>query len=212
MRVLLAAAAALIIAVPASAGIITSHLSSDADMIAAIRNVAAVAEGRIGDLGGVATFELDIGDDTGNPASTAQHAWQNGVSEPFALAYDPGTNLMSFTLDGKTLTYSPALSFREIFVRTRAVNDGSSVHVRDLVINGESVEDFASAAGPDGLDILAISGVELYEGFTMTGTANLAWTETPPTNSRLAFQIKIGDAPTVPVEASTWGKIKSLFR
>lgn len=198
--------------VPASAQIVTSHLSSDADMLAAIQNIAAVAEGRIGDRGGAATFELDLGDDTGNPSSTAQHVWQSGLAEPFTLAYDPGTNVMSFTLGGKTLTYSPGLSFREIFVRTRAVDDGTGVEVYDLFIDGEAVGDVSATTGVGGLDILAISGIDIYQGFTMTGTAALTWTGTPPTNSRLAFQIKIGDAPTVPVDESSWGKIKSLYR
>jgi hypothetical protein len=212
MRVLLAAAAALMFAITSSAEIVTSHLSSDADMLAAIENVAAVAEGRIGDRGGAATFELDLGDDTGNPATTAQHAWQSGAAEPFTLAYDAGMNVMSFTLAGKTLTYSPGLSFREMFVRTRAVDAGTSVEVYDLVINSEAVGDVSSATGAGGLDILAISGIDLYQGFTMTGVAVLTWSGTPPTQSRLAFQIKIGDAPTVPVDESTWGQIKSLFR
>ncbi|UCG51588.1 MAG: hypothetical protein JSW58_15600 [Candidatus Latescibacterota bacterium] len=134
------------------------------------------------------------------------------MAEPFTLAYDSGTNEVSFTLGGKTLFYQPGLSFREVFVRTRAVDDATSVEVFDLVIDGENVGDLSAAFGPNGLDILAISGVELYDGFTMTGVAVLTWTGSPPTQSRLAFQIKIGNAPTVPVEETTWGRIKGLYR
>ncbi len=198
-------------AAPVVAAIVTSHLASDAEMLGAAENFAFVAEGRIGDLGGAATFELDLGDDTGNPYTVEQYAWQSGVEEPFVLTYVKATNVVSYTLGGKTLTYSPGLSFQEIFVRARAVNDGTSVEVYDLILNGEAVGDASSAFGPDGLDILAISGVELYDGFTLTGTARLTWTGSPPTQSRLAFQIKVGSAPTVPVEDSSWGKVKSLY-
>jgi hypothetical protein len=196
----------------ASAEIVISHLNSDAAMLAVLKNVAFIAEGRIGDLGGAATFELDLGPDTGNPSSTEQYGWQSGVAEPFTLSYDHGTGVVTFTLGGKTLTYNPGMSFREIFVRTRAVNDLTSVQVCDLVLNGVNVGDISSTTGPDGLDILAISGIEIYNGFTLTGTAVLSWEGQAPTLSRLAFQIKVGNAPSVPVERSTWGNIKGLYK
>ncbi len=201
---------ALLAAYPASAGIVTRHVATDAEMLSYIQNISVVAEGRIGDRGGAATFELDLGDNTGNPAVTAQCPWQSGVVEPFTVGYDKVTNVATFTLGGHVLTYSPAVSFREFFVRTRAVEVGTSVQVYDLVLNGQNVGDTSAAMG-DGLDILAVSGVDLYQGFTLTGVAVLSWTGTPPTQSRLAFQIKVGNAPTVPVEDTSWGRIKSLY-
>ena len=199
-------------ALPVSAGIVTRHVGTDAEMLSYIQNIAFVAEGRIGDRGGAATFELDLGDNTGNPATTAQYAWQSGVAEPFTISYNKITNVVTFTLGGRVLTYSPAVSFKEFFVRTRAVDANTSVQVYALVLNGVSVGDLSAATGPDDLDILAVSGVDLYQGFTLTGVAVLTWTGTPPTQSRLAFQIKVGNAPTVPSEESTWGKIKGLYQ
>jgi hypothetical protein len=199
-------------ALPVSAGIVTRHVATDAEMLSYIQTIAFVAEGRIGDRGGAATFELDLGDNTGNPATTAQYAWQSGVAEPFTVSYNKITNVATFTLGGRVLTYSPAVSFKEFFVRTRAVDANTSVQVYDLVLNGLSVGDLSAAAGPDDLDILAVSGVDLYQGFTLAGNAVLIWTGTPPTQSRLAFQIKVGNAPTVPSEESTWGKIKGLYQ
>jgi hypothetical protein len=73
------------------------------------------------------------------------------------------------------------------------------------------VGDLSAASGPDGLDILAVSGIDLSQGFTLTGVAVLTWTGSAPTQSRLAFQIKIGNAPTVPAEKNTWGKIKGIY-
>lgn len=198
-------------ALPASADIVTRHVATDAEMLSYIQNIAFVAEGRIGDRGGAATFELDLGDNTGNPATTAQYPWQSGVVEPFTLVYDKVANVATFTLGGRVLTYSPSVSFKECFVRARAVDANTSVRVYDLVLNGESLGDLSAATGADGLDILAVSGVDLSQGFTLTGIAVLTWTSAPPTQSRLAFQIKIGNAPTVPAEKSTWGNIKGMY-
>ena len=213
MRTTIAIALLIVLAaLPVSAGIVTRHVGTDAEMLSYIQTIAFVAEGRIGDRGGAATFELDLGDNTGNPATTAQYAWQSGVAEPFTISYNKITNVVTFTLGGRVLTYSPAVSFKEFFVRTRAVDANTSVQVYALVLNGVSVGDLSAATGPDDLDILAVSGVDLYQGFTLTGVAVLTWTGTPPTQSRLAFQIKVGNAPTVPSEESTWGKIKGLYQ
>ena len=213
MRTTIAIALLIVLAaLPVSAGIVTRHVATDAEMLSYIQTIAFVAEGRIGDRGGAATFELDLGADTGNPATTAQYAWQSGVAEPFTVSYNKITNVATFTLGGRVLTYSPAVSFKEFFVRTRAVDANTSVQVYALVLNGVSVGDLSAATGPDDLDILAVSGVDLYQGFTLTGVAVLTWTGTPPTQSRLAFQIKVGNAPTVPSEESTWGKIKGLYQ
>jgi len=211
MRTLVIASLVILASVPASAGIVTRHVATDAEMLAYIQNIAFVAEGRIGDRGGVATFELDLGDDTGNPYTTAQYPWQSAVAEPFTVTYNNPTNVATFTLGGKTLTYSPGVSFKEFFVRTRATELNSSIQVYDLVLNGVSVGDISSATGP-GLDILAVSGVDLFQGFTLTGIAVMTWTGTPPSQSRLAFQIKVGNAPTVPAEETSWGRIKGLYQ
>lgn len=211
MRTVTAAFFMLLLSVPLSADIVVRHVATDAEMLYYIQNVNVVAEGRIGDRGGAATFELDLGDDTGNPAATAQYNWQSAAAEPFSVSYDPVANLATFVLGGRTLVYSPANTFREFFVRTRAVDAFTSVQVYDLVLNGESIGDVSSAAGPDGLDILAVSGVNLSQGFTLTGVAVLTWGATAPTQSRLAFQVKIGNAPSVPVESTTWGRVKGLY-
>jgi hypothetical protein len=189
-----------------------SHLATDADLLALISDTIFVAEGRIGDLGGAATFELDLGQSTAAPYTTAQHPWTSGTVEPFTLAYNAGTGLVTFSIGGKVLTYTtPFPMFGDIFVRTRAVDTDRSVIVGDLVLNGQSVGDVSSAAGP-GLDILWISGAALSNGFTLTGTATLAWSGAPPTQSRLAFQIKVAKLAVVGAAAESWGGIKALYR
>ena len=49
------------------------------------------------------------------------------------------------------------------------------------------------------------------DGFTLTGDATLTWQGSPPSQSRLAFQIKVGNAPTVAVEEETWSAVKGLY-
>lgn len=207
-RVLAAAAIALTIPAVVSSAITTSHIPSDAELVAMLSDTMFVSEGRIGDLGGAATFELDLGQDTGAPFVTAQYDWQSGVTEPFSISYDAGTSMVTFILGGVTLTYTtPWFDFDQVFVRTRAVNEGSSVTVSDIVIDGESVMDQSQATG-NGLDNLWIQGAILNDGFTLTGNAVLTWTGAAPTQSRLAFQIKVGKLGIVSTEESSWGRIK----
>ena len=200
---------------PGAAELITSHLDNDADLIALLPadNIAFVAEGRIGDLGGAATFELDLGQSTAAPSVTAQYGWQSGVVEPFTLNYDNNLNTVEFTLGGNTLVYIPDRAFTEVFVRTRAVYEGTAVTVSDMVLDGEPVMDLSTATGAGGLDILRIEGAILWDSFTLTGNAVLSWTGTPPHQSNLAFQIKVGtpDSSTA-TEPSTWGLVKRLYR
>jgi hypothetical protein len=189
-----------------------SHLATDAELLALISDTIFVAEGRIGDLGGAATFELDLGQSTAAPNTTAQYPWINGAVEPFTLTYNSGTGLITFTLGGKVLAYTtPFPMFGDIFIRTRAVDADRSVMVGDLVLNGGSVGDVSSAVGP-GLDILWISGAPLSNGFILTGTATLAWIGPAPTQSRLAFQIKVAKLSVVGTEDESWGGIKALYR
>ncbi|UCF05531.1 MAG: hypothetical protein JSV33_00400 [bacterium] len=196
----------------ASADLVTTHISSDAELVEFLSDTMFVCEGRIGDLGGAQTFELDLGHETGNPAQTADYAWQSGVVEPFSLTYDGGTGLVTFSLGGVTLYYTtPYFDFEVVFVRTRAVDDGTSMVVTDLVLDGESVNDSSIAVGPNGLDILLIVGGELNDGFTVTGSATLSWTGSPPTHSRLAFQVKVAKLAQIGIEAGSWSAVKKAF-
>lgn len=93
----------------ASAQIVTRHVPDDATLSTLLPTPAFVAEGRIGDRAGVATFKLDLGPDTSRPAVTSQHSWQSGVPEDFTLSYD-GVGLVTFSLRGHTLEYGFGLT------------------------------------------------------------------------------------------------------
>jgi hypothetical protein len=203
-------AALIAIAIPAGAQLMTQHLTSDAEMLSALSDTLFVGEGRIGDGLSAATFEIDLGGDTGSPATTAQYGWPNGTAVSWTLTYDNVTDLVTFTVDGISLSYvTPLDGFTDVFVRTRAVDAGTDILVDDLVLDGEVVTDQSQATG-DGLDILWISGGTLFNGFTMTGRATMTWTGAMPTQSRLAFQLKVGSLKPVRIDGS-WGRMKNYF-
>jgi hypothetical protein len=200
-----------IIANPASAGLTVLHIATDAEMLELLSDTLFVGEGRIGDGWGAATFEIDLGGDTGNPAMTAQYGWPNGTPVPWELTYDAMTNLVTFTVDGIALSYSTPLDgFTDVFVRARAVNVDSDILVDNLVLDSESIGESSQATG-DGLDILWISGATLSDGFAMTGHTTMAWAGTMPTQSRLAFQIKVGKLKPLRTDEITWGRLKKMF-
>jgi len=195
------------------ADLVTSHLT-DQQMLQLMpeSELSFTGEGRIGDRGGAATFELDLGRTTAAPSQTAQYDWRTGVAEPFSLSYDAFTNRVTYTLGGVTLTYQPDRFFNDVFVRTRATQGGSVAVVQDLVLEGMAVGDVSQAAGPDATDVLRISGGSLYDGFSLTGTAVLTWQAPAPTQSNLAFQIKVGAVPVNPIDEITWGRLKALYK
>ena len=196
---------------PVQAEIVTKHVATDAEMLGYISDTLFVAEGRIGDLGGYATFELDVGSDTGDPSQTENYAWQSGATEPFTVSYDPLTSVVTFSLGGKTLSFTtPYFDFDQIFVRTRAVNAGSSVEIKDIALDGAAINDHSYADGNTGLDILWILGADLNDGFVFQANAVLSWEGAPPTQSRLAFQVKVGKLGMVAGEDFSWGSIKNL--
>ena len=191
------------------------HLESDEELLEILpeENVAFVAEGRIGDLSGSATFELDLGPSVGAPAVTDQHDWQSGVTEVFSLTYDKTWNRVDFTIGEKTLQYTPDQLFMEIFVRAWAEDSGTSISLEDLTLNGESVPATCEAVGGAGLDILRIRGGTLLDGFVFTGTATMEWSASPPTESRLSFQVSGGSPDTQVATAKvTWGQMKNRYR
>lgn len=186
------AVATLLFAGSASACPSAAHVATDQELNDLLDGLAVVAEG---------------------PSQQEQYDWSSGVVEPFTLTYDSGTNTATYSLGGKALQYQPLLGFKEMFIRCRAVNTNTTITVNNLVLNGCAVADHSSADGNgSGLDILALTGEELDAGFTLTGDATLTWQGSPPTQSRLAFQIKVGNAPTVSVEPSTWSRMKRGYR
>jgi len=171
-----------------------NRLSSDNEMNELLGDIAFVAEGRIGDRGGFATHELNLHEsDPGDPQVTDQFDWLSGVPEPFELVYDAAASLVNFTVGDRTLTQTYDNPFSDFFLRTRATQEGSSMRLGNLQLDGVDIDGESHAiADTGGLDILRISDVT--GSFQLLGESTMTWQETPPVQSQLAFQIKVAEA------------------
>ncbi|MBN1343196.1 MAG: PEP-CTERM sorting domain-containing protein [Phycisphaerae bacterium] len=198
---LAAAVLVLLVVTPAGAGIITTEHFTDADFAALVLedDIAFVAEGRIGNSALDGDHEFDLGPSTAAPYATDQFVWPGETPVQFALTYDEILNRVSFTVGGHTLSYTPQETFTDLFIRTRAVNDDTSIVIDDLVLDGAPIIDTSSAFGVGtGADVLHIAGADLMDGFTLTGRSTMRW-QSRPSRSRLAFQIKAAKAEESPV-------------
>jgi LPXTG-motif cell wall-anchored protein len=178
----------------------TLHFSDDQSLIAALpdSNIEFVAEGRIGDMSGNATHELNIHTPTYNIEDDFWNFdWRNnGVPVPFELDYDGST--VTFTVDGEELTYANVTpgQITDMIIRTRATENNSGIMVNNLYLDGQPVGDNSVAvANGNGRDILWLREFDLTDGFTLTGQSVMYWTdEFEPSQSKLAYQIKLGHA------------------
>ncbi len=176
------------------------HLEGDSDLIEALpeSEIEFVTEGRIGDLGGNATHELNIHTP---PYVIEDDYWNlnwsnNGVPMPFEIIFD-GTTL-TYETGGQILTYVPESvdEIYDIMIRTRATKPNSGVMINNLKLNGTPVPYTSVAVGnSDGIDVLWMHNYNLTAGFTLEGESVMYWTEKDkPKNSHLAYQIKFGNA------------------
>lgn len=164
-----------------------------------------VGEGRIGDLGGNATFEMDVGPTTAAPADTANFPWVNGTAAVFDFDWDGAT--ASLTFDGTTVSYQPGPgSFDAIIVRAFAQRDGSSVNLSSFQADGMPYAPGVFAEGPNGTALLQIT--DIGTPFSITGGATLVWdNQDVPRNSQLAFQFKVVTLVPAPGSAVVLGLI-----
>ncbi|MBD2771675.1 choice-of-anchor W domain-containing protein [Iningainema tapete] len=169
-----------------------------------------VSEGRIGDRGGSATYELSINNDVklgGLPVEQRQFNWVNGQAVDFSLQYTG--SVVNYIVGGQTLS-STAFSgpVSEIFLRTFAMND-STATLSNLVFDGVGIENLSSSATGSNQDVDYFQISNISTPFLLTGKTTLSWTgATPPKNSQLAYQIKVGNTPSQSVpEPGTVGAI-----
>lgn len=152
----------------------------------------AVTEGRIGNNAMSGTWEMAIWQQggVGTPQTTAQKAWTNGADVGFTLAYD-GVDTITYTIGGTSISWNNlAGPFTDIFIRTRSATD-SSVSLTDLDLDGFSIGNLSSS-GNGVVNYLRIQNNSANFGaFTLTGTQNFSWTGAQPSNSALAYQIKL---------------------
>ncbi|MBK1990103.1 PEP-CTERM sorting domain-containing protein [Sphaerospermopsis aphanizomenoides BCCUSP55] len=170
-----------------------------------------VAEGRIGNNAGNGTQELSINRDVraaekpGQPIIQDQLTWGNGKLWDFKLQYD-GSKVTYEIFESGNSAAAKILSTTEftgpatdIFLRTRARDNttsttSNSITLSDLVFNGTSIGNLSSVgSATKDIDYLHLSNITT--NFTLTGKTSFSWTGATPTNSNLAFQIKVGTSP-----------------
>lgn len=191
-----------IVAIPSvsSAQTFTVTPSSDAEVNSA--TIASVAEGRIGDLLGAATFEVDLGQNTAQPVQKQQFNWSNGTALPFVVTYN-GSQFTYKVGGNPVLNYTPTTPFTTIYIRTNAVKTGSSVAVASCTLNGESLPLLAlssvGATSPQ-VKVFKITGLSSNQPFTLSCLTQMDWQgqpqvlgdQTAPHQSQLSYQVKVG--------------------
>ena len=136
---------------------------------------------------------------TMNPATQLGQKWTTGKAEDFSLNYN-GSELV-YTIAGQTTRQAFTGGLTDMLLRTRAESNSSvslsGLKLMDNLGNLKASYAQQGSAGTTGSDIdyLQISG--LKAGFTLTGQTTFNWTGTPPNNSNLALQWKIGSTPDV---------------
>ncbi|MEL7037285.1 MAG: choice-of-anchor W domain-containing protein [Cyanobacteria bacterium J06592_8] len=179
--------------------------------------IDVAAEGRIGDLSGAAEHEFNIHYDNPSggqtvPTEYRRYDWVSGKGEDFSLSYLD--DILTYEIGGETLTYNMSNNslFNDLFIRTTARKQGSSVVVDNLFLDGTAIDgdsSFACEASRCGYwnssEYLWLS--DLGDSFTLTGTTTMSWLgnakrlsdRTAPHRSELAFQLKLGNVEKPPV-------------
>lgn len=180
--------------------------------------IGVAAEGRIGDLSGAAEHEFNIHFDNGSggqivPTEYRRFDWESGKAEDFTLTFE--NDLLTYEIGGRTLTQTVTDNFNDLFIRTTARKQDSSVLVNNLFMNGVEVGgtssfacDIARCGYYDSSQYLHLT--DIGENFTLTGTTTMSWVgnakrlsdRTAPHRSELAFQVKLGNKVETPEPAS----------
>jgi hypothetical protein len=157
-----------------------------------------VAEGRMGDNKATSgNHEIDILQDTKvsfTPVVKGDRVWKSGELVDFVLEYTGNT--VNYTVGNQLLTSTKFVgAISDIFLRTNASPIGGKTLLKNLVFNGTSIGNLeSSAVTARDTDYLQLS--KINTPFRLTGQTSFSWTSAKaPTNSNLAFQIKVGNSP-----------------
>ena len=192
--------------------IVDPAFGGDADFLALTNNGTleeAVAEGRIGNAMGNGTWETAIWEQGGVdiPQAQGQLTVNNGLGYDFVVSYD-GVSELTYTVDQTTISWdSLGGPFTDIFFRTRSVAD-ATVSLTSLSIFHDggptALADIVNSGGGVGYVRLTNMGSD-FGAFTITGIQTLSWTGDAPSNSALAYQIKLTNVVPAPGAAAGLG-------
>ncbi len=181
------------------------YLSSTTNLEKLMPETVFVAEGRIG-IDGPADYELDISQN-GEIKDQDEYIWpNNGTPVAFRLLYDKNSGKITYTIGSnfkdeslkRTLEYTlnhPIDKCTDLIIRTQSTNSKTGIVLNNLMINGEPLDKYASAAelGP-GLILIRTDCLFNGDGiFVLEGNSLMFWGDAKPQRSQLAYQIKVGN-------------------
>ncbi len=175
------------------------------------------AETRIG-LAGTGEKEINIHDRNNNAQNRVDvnyDGWVSGKSVNFSLMFDNLANTLTYVVDGVTVSKTSIFenNFSDLYIRTRAAANGSSILVDNLFLSdakmSSAIGATSSAACLGGVgcsynDAEYLHIKDIVGNFTLTGRSTMSWSGSKPTRSNLAYQIKLveGEPVTVPEPAA----------
>ena len=202
------AALAAAMVLPAHAGISAGMLSGGDPAFNTLTNNGslerAVAEGRIGNGATNGTWELAIWDQGGSGSiqDQAQFAFGNMQSLPFSLTWD-GSSTVTYTVGTTSVTWGAVPGgFTDIFIRARAAAN-SSMSLSNMLLDGTPLPGLTAVGTPTNALVRYLRVQNMgsdFGAFTLTGTQTFSWIGNAPTNSALAYQIKLTNV--IPAPAS----------
>lgn len=169
----------------------------------------AVAEGRIGNNNASnGTWEQGIWEFGGVGSLKAQGGttWTSGTAIPFSVSYD-GLSTITFTQGSDSLSWNQmAGPFTDIFIRTRSARADTTISLTSMSLSGfGALGTDLITSGSGTVDYLRIVNTSNFGAFTLSGMVNPAWSGTAPSNSALAYQVKLSNVIPSPSVAGGLG-------
>ncbi|NJL01723.1 MAG: PEP-CTERM sorting domain-containing protein [Spirulinaceae cyanobacterium SM2_1_0] len=161
------------------------------------------AETRIGRVGDHELNIHDIDNDADNRVQANYDSWVSGEAVDFSLVFDSLANTLTYTVAGIVLEKTEVFedNFSDLYIRTSARQDGSSIVVDNLFLSDDtmaaSIAATSSASCAAGVGCSYFDAEYLHIGdivgdFTLTGKSTMSWlAANKPKNSQLAYQIKL---------------------
>lgn len=150
------------------------------------------------------------------------------TSYDFTFQYDQANDKLVSTIAGGTLERPNWSADLITKFKTKGASDlnafqisignrdaGADVYLTDVVLDGIALGGFSTSNPSFGNWLVTGSDMDLTDGFTLTGTL---WLRGPFSTSQENSVVNLTagwdttGSPPVPVENSSWGQIKSLYR
>ena len=169
----------------------TDHLYSKKDYNKVVTDVSFTATARFGNNRYYGSYELGTG--SFFPYRWQQFQWSKGSAEHFSLEYNSSANLLTYTVGSARINYNVYGTFTDMFIKTSATKKGSWISIDNLLLNGESIDDFSYANYyGDKNDYLHISSLLFSDDFILEGYSRMFWLDNKlPIYSKLFYELTL---------------------